>query len=429
MPHGRAWKIHDKDLLIDEVAPRYFVQTKYQSFTRQLNGWGFKRLHQSGNDFNAFYHECFLRGMPKLVALMKRVSPNQGRLLPDVEGEPNFYQIDKYFKLPVPHDNCVIGSFEHEMKTFNEKVGFKEETSLDTKIEKEDATMLTTKTATIINKKRAVKKNDKMSKKKKGGLLMRKMLQISSPTTIEHPSIQNIGPPSPPTHDNNLTVDPLKPINPAPRRYYPTLCGPPPPSQYPCFTNPIVSPLNFAEVEAYSTAASSKDLQSPPNFPDVNTYPFTQSVGLASKRGFKEGNYPVITKDDQVQHCPIVHQGFPGTMSYDSFHGQDDLYPPPPLFDDSWHSGNSTMTKSGNPMPYGPLASDKHTRFKLQPLELYAPTLGTSQKVVDSMDMNEDEANRSLHLAYHSALTQDDDADEYHDDPLAFDQDEWIGFD
>ena len=134
MPHGRAWKIHDKDLLIDEVAPRYFVQTKYQSFTRQLNGWGFKRLHQSGNDFNAFYHECFLRGMPKLVALMKRVSPNQGRLLPDVEGEPNFYQIDKYFKFPVPHDNCVIGSFEHEMKTFNEKVGFKEETSLDTKI-------------------------------------------------------------------------------------------------------------------------------------------------------------------------------------------------------------------------------------------------------------------------------------------------------
>jgi hypothetical protein len=114
-------------------------------------------------------------------------------------------------------------------------------------------------------------------------------------------------------------------------------------------------------------------------------------------------------------------------MTYDSFQGQDDLYPPPPLFDD-WHSGNSTM-KSRNPMPYGPSASDKHTCFKLQPLELYAPTMGTSQKVVDSMEMNEDEANRSLYLAYQSALTQDDDADEYQDDPLAFDQDKWIGFD
>ena len=61
MPHGRAWKIHNKKLLMSEVVSKYFVQSKYESFTRQLNGWGFKRLHQSGNDFNAYYHECFLR--------------------------------------------------------------------------------------------------------------------------------------------------------------------------------------------------------------------------------------------------------------------------------------------------------------------------------------------------------------------------------
>lgn len=100
MPHGRAWKVHSKELLMNEVLPKYFAQNKYQSFTRQLNGWGFKRLNQTGNDSNAFYHECFLRGMPQLVVLMKRVSPNQGRLHPHVEGEPNFYEIDKYFKLP-----------------------------------------------------------------------------------------------------------------------------------------------------------------------------------------------------------------------------------------------------------------------------------------------------------------------------------------
>ena len=100
MPHGRAWKIHNKDLLVSDVVPKYFVQTKYQSFARQLNGWGFKRLQQAGNDFNAYYHECFLRGMPQLAVLMKRVKPNQGRLLPHVEGEPNFYEIDKHFRLP-----------------------------------------------------------------------------------------------------------------------------------------------------------------------------------------------------------------------------------------------------------------------------------------------------------------------------------------
>ena len=101
-PHGRGWKIHDKELLVKEVVPRYFVQSKYESFTRQLNGWGFKRLHQSGNDFNVYYHECFLRGLPHVTALMKRVPRNQGKLIPHVEGEPNFYEIDRRFPLPRP---------------------------------------------------------------------------------------------------------------------------------------------------------------------------------------------------------------------------------------------------------------------------------------------------------------------------------------
>jgi hypothetical protein len=79
--------------------PNFFSQSKYESFTRQLNGWGFKKLHQSGNDFNAYYHEQFLRGLPRLTRLMRRVPQNQGKLLPFVEGEPNFYEIDKHYPL------------------------------------------------------------------------------------------------------------------------------------------------------------------------------------------------------------------------------------------------------------------------------------------------------------------------------------------
>jgi hypothetical protein len=60
-PHGRAWKIHDKHLLISDVIPKYFVCKKYESFTRQLNGWGFKRLHQSGpGEFYILFHEASL---------------------------------------------------------------------------------------------------------------------------------------------------------------------------------------------------------------------------------------------------------------------------------------------------------------------------------------------------------------------------------
>ena len=48
--------MHNKELLVRDVISQYFVQSKYESFTRQLNGWGFKRLHQSGNG------ECASRG-------------------------------------------------------------------------------------------------------------------------------------------------------------------------------------------------------------------------------------------------------------------------------------------------------------------------------------------------------------------------------
>lgn len=102
--HGRAWKIHNKDLLVTEVIPKFFVQSKYESFTRQLNGWGFKRLIQAGNDFNAYYHECFLQGHPHLTSFLRRVPPNQGKLLPHVEGEPNFYEIARDFPLQPPPD-------------------------------------------------------------------------------------------------------------------------------------------------------------------------------------------------------------------------------------------------------------------------------------------------------------------------------------
>ena len=79
-PHGRAFKIINKEKLISDVLPGYLVCKKYESFSRQLNvgiwcvdvmwirfilqlynmnqhilniihhvqGWGFKRLHQSG---------------------------------------------------------------------------------------------------------------------------------------------------------------------------------------------------------------------------------------------------------------------------------------------------------------------------------------------------------------------------------------------
>jgi len=51
--------------------PIYFNQTKFASFQRQLNLYGFRRITQ-GRDKGAYYHESFLRGRRILCQHMKR---------------------------------------------------------------------------------------------------------------------------------------------------------------------------------------------------------------------------------------------------------------------------------------------------------------------------------------------------------------------
>ena len=45
MPHGRAWKVHDKALLVSEVGKTLGI-SDCPSFKRQLSEWGFRRLYR-----------------------------------------------------------------------------------------------------------------------------------------------------------------------------------------------------------------------------------------------------------------------------------------------------------------------------------------------------------------------------------------------
>merc|ERR1719287_451370 len=99
-PHGRTWKIVDKDLL-PTVFGQHFRHANVDSFMRSVNGYGFKRLLKPGPDFKSYYHECFLRGRPELSVLIQRlITP--GRKVPDIEGEPDFYEISRLYPLPAP---------------------------------------------------------------------------------------------------------------------------------------------------------------------------------------------------------------------------------------------------------------------------------------------------------------------------------------
>jgi HSF-type DNA-binding len=67
---------------------RFFNQSKYTSFQRQLNLYGFHRV-SSGPDKNSYYHPLFLRGRPDLCRLLLRTRVKGG---PSCSGEDLLWQ-------------------------------------------------------------------------------------------------------------------------------------------------------------------------------------------------------------------------------------------------------------------------------------------------------------------------------------------------
>ena len=102
LPHGRSFIVRHSQKLKEIVLPRFFKQSKFMSFTRQLNLWGFKRITK-GTDAGAYYHELFLRGRPLLSTLMRRqkIKGTGIKLTPNPDTEPNFYKISMKRPLPV----------------------------------------------------------------------------------------------------------------------------------------------------------------------------------------------------------------------------------------------------------------------------------------------------------------------------------------
>jgi len=59
---------------MNEVLPRYVSQTRYKSFVRQLNMWGYICMHggRTAPERGSYRHPCFVRGNPSLCANMVR---------------------------------------------------------------------------------------------------------------------------------------------------------------------------------------------------------------------------------------------------------------------------------------------------------------------------------------------------------------------
>mmetsp|Transcript_5226 Transcript_5226/g.10729 ORF Transcript_5226/g.10729 Transcript_5226/m.10729 type:complete len:851 (+) Transcript_5226:275-2827(+) len=107
MPHGRSFIVKKPKLFTSDVLPRFFKQTKFLSFTRQLNLWGFKRITK-GVDGGSYYHPLFLRGRPYLAMRMRRqkIKGTGMKLTPNPDAEPDFY--NDYESLPPLNSRRIL---------------------------------------------------------------------------------------------------------------------------------------------------------------------------------------------------------------------------------------------------------------------------------------------------------------------------------
>eukprot|EP00571_Detonula_confervacea_P013613 CAMPEP_0172310812 /NCGR_PEP_ID=MMETSP1058-20130122/12699_1 /TAXON_ID=83371 /ORGANISM="Detonula confervacea, Strain CCMP 353" /LENGTH=514 /DNA_ID=CAMNT_0013023755 /DNA_START=97 /DNA_END=1641 /DNA_ORIENTATION=+ len=100
LPHGRSWRVLNRDLFADHALPRYFGHKNYASFVRIVNAWGFRRITR-GSDRDSYYHELFLRGRPDLHQRMKRLSTCHRKTPVHKEDKcPDFYELAKASPLP-----------------------------------------------------------------------------------------------------------------------------------------------------------------------------------------------------------------------------------------------------------------------------------------------------------------------------------------
>mmetsp|Transcript_57269 Transcript_57269/g.170774 ORF Transcript_57269/g.170774 Transcript_57269/m.170774 type:complete len:601 (-) Transcript_57269:235-2037(-) len=108
-PHGRAFRVLRPRQFEVRVIPTFFDHSKFSSFVRQANGWGFRRITQ-GPDRNCYYHEMFLRGMPHLCKKMTRPGAS-GKPSADPDHEPDLYRISE--TLPVAAADSSKGGINH----------------------------------------------------------------------------------------------------------------------------------------------------------------------------------------------------------------------------------------------------------------------------------------------------------------------------
>mmetsp|Transcript_91707 Transcript_91707/g.137322 ORF Transcript_91707/g.137322 Transcript_91707/m.137322 type:complete len:148 (+) Transcript_91707:85-528(+) len=72
-PDGSSFRVHKPKKFATTIMCQYFNQTRYKSFQRQLNIYGFQRIH-TGPKRGGYEHPCMNRSSPELCQVITRLS-------------------------------------------------------------------------------------------------------------------------------------------------------------------------------------------------------------------------------------------------------------------------------------------------------------------------------------------------------------------
>lgn len=70
MPSGKAFRIMDKEEFTKKVLPKYFREAKFESFSRRIKRWGFRRMYTTGMKQVVYSHDLFQKDRVDLCKLM-----------------------------------------------------------------------------------------------------------------------------------------------------------------------------------------------------------------------------------------------------------------------------------------------------------------------------------------------------------------------
>lgn len=93
LPHGHSFIVYDKNKFTETILPIYFKGTKYESFIRKLNRWGFTRTAK-GIETGAYSNKYFKRGeliLCKRMKCQKKYEIKKKTSLPEAERYYNMH--------------------------------------------------------------------------------------------------------------------------------------------------------------------------------------------------------------------------------------------------------------------------------------------------------------------------------------------------